>query len=227
MYHAWHARGVRSVVLALALVMLGSAARAEPPERIAKLPELATIEHGTPSAGGEHGRARIVVRGTLAHPRDAVRLVDAVIADVERRFVRPARHADPEVVLCLLPDDASYRAVAATLGDIPSPWGFYRPDRRIAVANVGQSIGNLRHELVHPLLGDDFPAIPAWLNEGIAALYGTARPTLLLFADRRGKLDELYARLRDASGDTGKQRAILEELVDERAFRAWATKLRL
>src|SRR5205085_8179392 len=58
---------------------------------------------------------------------------------------------------------------------MPSEWGFYRPDKRVALANLGASIGNLRHELVHPLIGDDFPRIPAWLNEGIAALYGTAK----------------------------------------------------
>jgi hypothetical protein len=140
------------------------------------------------------------------------------------------------------------------------------------------SIGNLRHELVHPLLGDDFPAIPAWLNEGIAALYGTAKPTskgfvflvnyrlrdlqralahgdlptlavlaastdadvrgeraavfyamsryVLLYAERQGTLGELYAALRDASGDVARQRAILAHYVDERASRAWAAKLR-
>jgi hypothetical protein len=255
----------------LALAVLVSSAGAANRDAIAELPELATIAHG---------RARVTVRGDLSRARakQAVQLVDAVIADVERRFTQPAEHADAPVVLCLLGDDASYRDVAGTLGDIPSAWGFYRPDRRVAIANFGQSIGNLRHELVHPLLGDDFPAIPAWLNEGIAALYGTSRPTrrgfeflvnyrlrdlqralargdlptigelaestdadvrgpraavyyamsryVLLYLDRRGKLEEAYAALRAASGDVAKQRAILERFVDERAFGTWARSLR-
>ena len=131
---------------------------------------------------------------------------------------------------------------------------------------------------MHPLLGDDFPGIPAWLNEGVAALYGTARPTkrgfeflvnyrlrdlqramtagtlpsladlaastdddvrgdraavfyamsryVLLYADRHGQLGPLYAAMRDATGDREAQRAVLERFVDERAFRAWAAKLR-
>jgi hypothetical protein len=44
------------------------------------------------------------------------------------------------------------------------------------VVNLARGAGNLRHELVHPLLGDDFPTIPSWLNEGIGALYGTSVP---------------------------------------------------
>jgi hypothetical protein len=222
-----------------------------------------------------HGH--VVVRGRLsrAQQRSALALVDGVVADVHRRFgAGPAQ----TVTLCLLGDADAYTRAASAFGDIPSAWGFYRPDLRIAIANVGQSIGNLRHELVHPLLGDDFPAIPAWLNEGIAALYGTAKPTpkgfeflvnyrlrdlqralkhdelpslaelaastdddvrgeraatfyamsryVLLYAERHGTLGELYAAMRDASGDVDAQRAVLERYVDERAFRAWAARLR-
>jgi hypothetical protein len=37
------------------------------------------------------------------------------------------------------------------------------------------SIGNLRHELAHPMVDDDYSKIPAWLGEGVGSLYGTAR----------------------------------------------------
>jgi len=124
-------------------------------------------------------RARIVVRGELpkARERELVTLVSRIVADVERRFT--AKHdPDAAVTLLLLGDRARYRKVARELRDpLISDWGFYLPDKRVAIANVGNSVGNLRHELVHPLLGDDYPAIPSWLNEGIAALYGTAKPT--------------------------------------------------
>jgi hypothetical protein len=128
----------------------------------------------------DHGRAHVVVRGELAKSarRDALQLADQVIADVERRFTRATKNADPQVTLCVLANDDRYLEVARSLGgEPPSMWGFYQPSRRVAIINYGQSVGNLRHELVHPLLGDDFPGIPSWLNEGIAALYGTARPT--------------------------------------------------
>ena len=221
-------------------------------------------------------RAHVIVRGevTKRDEKKVVALVDQVIHDVERRFTT-GKHADAAVTLLVFSDPARYRAVAATTGDVPSDWGFYLPAKRLAIANVGASIGNLRHELVHPLLGDDFPRIPAWLNEGIAALYGSAAygkagfsfvvnyrlrdlqralrddtlPTLaqlasstyddvhgprgmvyyayarytLLYAERRGKLGELYAAIRAAPEDAGK---ILSRYVDERAFRAWAKSLR-
>ena len=67
-----------------------------------------------------------------------------------------------------------YREEAAKLGPVISDWGFYLPDKRTAIANVDASIGNLRHELVHPLIGDDFPGMPMWMNEGMAALYGSS-----------------------------------------------------
>ena len=155
------------------IVALTSAASAETEsERVRKmvggLPELGTIERG---------RARVTVRGPVARAkqREVVAVADQVVGDVARRFTRKGGDPHAEIQLCLLPDDGSYREASAAFDDTPSDWGFYRGDLRVAMANLGASIGNLRHELVHPLIGDDFPRIPAWLNEGIAALYGTAK----------------------------------------------------
>lgn len=121
-------------------------------------------------------RARIIVRGELGKTkqREVIALVEAVVADVERRFTSTAHDPDPSVTLLLFSDENRYREVAASFGPVISDWGFYLPGKRVAIANVGASIGNLRHELVHPLLGDDYPNIPAWLNEGTASLYGSA-----------------------------------------------------
>jgi len=132
-----------------------------------KLPLIGTVAHG---------RARVVIRGELSKTQQAQakQLVEQVIRDVQRRFTRPVDQPDGDITLCLFAKDDRYRAVAGAYGPIPSDWGFYMPDRRIAIANFGQSIGNLRHELAHPLVEDDFPEIPAWLNEGVGALYGTA-----------------------------------------------------
>ena len=151
--------------IAFALVLASQVAAAD---EVDKLPVLATVAHG---------RTRVVVRGELAskaQQAQAKQLVEQVIADVQRRFTQPADRPDPDITLCVLAKEARYRAVAGEFGPIPSDWGFYMPDKRIAIANFGQSIGNLRHELAHPLVGDDFPGIPAWLNEGIGSLYGTA-----------------------------------------------------
>ena len=226
----------------------------------------------------EGQRARVDVDGEVSakHAKQVTALVEAVVADVEKRFMLPAKTPDKRVKLLVYSDPDRYREEAAKLGDVISDWGFYMPNKRTAIANVGASIGNLRHELVHPLLGDDYPAIPAWLNEGIASLYGSAKlgkkgftflvnyrlrdlqkalkadtlPSLaelasstpidvhgpnammyyayaryvLLFADKQGTLSQLYAELRAA--DRKNHPAILAKHVDEKAFRAWAKKLR-
>jgi hypothetical protein len=122
------------------------------------------------------GRAHIVVRGEVskAKQQEMVKLVGAIVADVEKRFTQKAKTRDPEVTLLLFANADRYREVAESYGPLISDWGFYLPDKRVAIANVDASIGNLRHELVHPLIGDDYPDIPTWLNEGVASLYGSA-----------------------------------------------------
>lgn len=258
-------------LLVLALVASPAIARADKAhDAIGVLPELGSIV-----LGGAH----VIVRGELPKPaqHQALELVNQVIADVERRFTRPAKDG-ATVTVCLLPDNQRFLAVASQVMDnVPSPFGFYKPDVRIAIANWGASIGNLRHELVHPLIDDDFPGIPTWLNEGIAALYGSAKltshgfeflvnyrlrdlqaaleagtlPTIaqlaestdrelygprnavyyamaryvLLYVDRQGKLDELYAALRACQ--PAQRRAVLERYIDDRSFVAWAKQLRL
>lgn len=158
---------MRLVLAAITLATLARAASADVAPR-AEFPLLGEIK-------GK--RARIVVRGEVAKAKQKplVKLVSDVVADVERRFTRATRDPDRSVTLLLFSDEDRYRKVAETFGPAISDWGFYLPDRRVAIANLGASIGNLRHELVHPLIGDDYPGIPAWLNEGIAALYGSAK----------------------------------------------------
>jgi hypothetical protein len=228
------------------------------------------------------GPTPVVVRGNLRprRARDMVALARRVKADVDRRFVADRATPSSTVTLCLFDDADEYMAmVAAFDDDDPSAWGFYRGDLRVAVANLSAGVGNLRHELVHPLIGDDFPAMPAWLNEGMGALYGTAKPRgadgfepqvnyrlrdlqrairdgtlpslaeltasdradvysdraptfyalgryLLLYLHRRGRLDTVYAALRDAGADPAAHLEILRAEIDEAAFVRWVSGLR-
>src|SRR5215470_8529624 len=130
---------MRAALAGLLVVAMMPIARAAPGD---DLPLLARVP-GT--------RARVVVRGevTARDKQKVVDLVNHVIEDVEHRFT--AKHApDPTVTLLVFSDPARYRAVAAKVDDsVPSDWGFYLPSQRLAIANVGASIGNLRHELVH------------------------------------------------------------------------------
>jgi len=68
---------------------------------------------------------------------------------------------------------ASYdKFVRGTYGKDPTtPYGFYMPSDRSMVMNLATGTGTLAHELVHPLIEEDFAAVPAWFNEGFASLF--------------------------------------------------------
>ncbi len=142
--------------------------------RIDALPVIARLEDG---------RTHFVLRGHLSRQRadEMQALARAVVRDVQRRFVGVGRGAGappPPVDVCLFDDERAYTELAIVTwsgSGPPSNMGFYVPGARLILANLRRAVGNLRHEMVHPMLGDHFRAIPPWLNEGLAALYGTSR----------------------------------------------------
>ena len=158
---------MRALLISIALCW-PAIAMAAPRDAVDALPEIAKVTRG---------RVTVIVRGAIAKAkqREMIQLVEQVIADTTTRFAVVKGDPHPSVTLCLFGDAASYAKVAGGFGPLPSDWGFYLPDHRIAFANVGVSIGNLRHELAHPMVDDDYPKIPAWLGESVGALYGTAR----------------------------------------------------
>ena len=73
----------------------------------------------------------------------------------------------------LFKDDESYRRHARVLfNDKPTtPFGYYSPAHRALIMNISTGGGTLVHEIVHPFMRANFPACPAWFNEGLASLY--------------------------------------------------------
>jgi hypothetical protein len=82
---------------------------------------------------------------------------------------------DPKEILdiWLFKDSASYERNALGLfGDKPStPYGYYSSAHKALVMNISTGGGTLVHEIVHPFVEANFPACPAWLNEGLGSLY--------------------------------------------------------
>jgi hypothetical protein len=82
---------------------------------------------------------------------------------------------DPNDILniWLFEDDRSYRHYARELfGDNPStPYGYYSDRNKALVMNIATGGGTLVHEIVHPFMEANFPACPAWFNEGLGSLY--------------------------------------------------------
>jgi len=71
----------------------------------------------------------------------------------------------------LFPDAETYDAyVLAWFGEPPgTPYGFANDDGLFM--NIATGGGTLVHEMVHPLMGTNFPECPPWYNEGLASLY--------------------------------------------------------
>ena len=83
--------------------------------------------------------------------------------------------ADPPKIIdvWLFRDRESYeRNVRELFGEEPhTPYGYYSERHGALIMNIGTGGGTLVHEIVHPFLDANFPARPAWLNEGLASLY--------------------------------------------------------
>ncbi len=82
----------------------------------------------------------------------------------------PVLPAEP-VDVWLYKDARSYEEhVLATFGEAPdTPYGF--ANERGLFMDISTGGGTLVHEMVHPLLGANFPDCPPWFNEGLASLY--------------------------------------------------------
>ena len=82
---------------------------------------------------------------------------------------------DPEerITVWLFDGEESYTRWAwALFRDRPdTPYGYYSPEHNALVMNIATGGGTLVHEIVHPFMDTNFPACPAWFNEGLASLY--------------------------------------------------------
>jgi len=82
---------------------------------------------------------------------------------------KPSR---PVRIYCFRDNGTYSEYVRNVYGRAPTtPYGFYMASERKMVLNLATGLGTLQHEIVHPLLGEDFPGVPAWFNEGFASLF--------------------------------------------------------
>lgn len=83
------------------------------------------------------------------------------------------RRPDKPITLVLLGDEAAYQEAAMKLDRYePIAYaGYYQRSERRIVLNLASGYGTLTHELCHALAQFDFPELPEWLDEGLAALH--------------------------------------------------------
>ncbi len=120
---------------------------------------------------------------------------DAIAAYLNDRFARLPARAVSVYVFASGEPYADY--CASHIGPAcNSTLGFYVKDTREILVNQGPGITTLTHELVHPIVEDDFPGAPAWLNEGLSSLY--ERPALTSDGRIHGKKNFRLEALRPA-----------------------------
>ncbi len=82
---------------------------------------------------------------------------------------------DPNEVLAiwLFKDKASYRKHTQAIFHYKptTPFGYFSAADKALVMNIATGGGTLVHEIVHPFVASNFPACPAWFNEGLGSLY--------------------------------------------------------
>jgi hypothetical protein len=101
----------------------------------------------------------------------------------DRLLVRPIARAlaveyfdrppDAPVTIIFFSSDETFREHARRLDgrSVLGEYGYYHHVERRVMLNAATGNGTLAHELTHALARFDFPAIPHWLDEGLAALH--------------------------------------------------------
>lgn len=126
------------------------------------------------------------------------------------------RRPDRPILLILLRSENSFQQAAQQLdGYEPRAYsGYFNREECRLMVNLAEGTGTLAHELTHALALFDFPAMPEWFDEGLAALHEETeftpdglqlvgvknwRMALLVDALRAGKLPALETVIRTQS----------------------------
>jgi hypothetical protein len=161
-------------VAAMAMAVFAAAHAAEPPadERFAA--RLEEVRKMAPPGFTVLAQPPFVVAGDEAPDlvrRRATGTVKWAVDNLKQDFF--ARDPEEVIAIWLFKDTTSYERHARLLfHDEPTtPFGYYSAAHRALVMNIATGGGTLVHEIVHPYMRANFPACPAWFNEGLASLY--------------------------------------------------------
>lgn len=124
----------------------------------------------------DEGPYRVIVEG---RPERAASVIERTIRPVRKALAEQYFERGPEPVVRLVlftRADTFEKGAEALSGAAPdTPFGYYCPQLRAVIMDLATGGGTLVHEMVHTFVEEDFPACPAWLNEGLASLYEQCR----------------------------------------------------
>ena len=135
---------------------------------------LAEVRQQAPAGFTVMAQPPFVVAGDepapIVHLR-ATRIVKWAVDMLKKDYFErdPAR----TIVIWLFKDKTSYdQHVWSLFQDRPdTPFGYYSSQHAALIMNIATGGGTLVHEIVHPFMAANFPACPAWFNEGLGSLY--------------------------------------------------------
>jgi hypothetical protein len=181
---------MRRALVAVVLLVGPAASRAgetpSPPKPAAEAEAVPTAEQLADAAKRLGDKAVVTAEGPFIvvsdlsraeHEQFAKGTVRACYDALNKQYF--AKRPTKVIAIYLLGGEESYKRFCRDeLGEEPgTPFGFFREDRGMLVMNIRTGGGTLVHEMFHPLVKYDFPAMPAWLNEGMASLYEQCRIT--------------------------------------------------
>jgi len=112
-------------------------------------------------------------------PRVVRQRAERTVKPVVERLKAAYFPEDPERIIdiWLFKDKKSYRKHTREIfGDDPdTPFGYFSHRENALIMNIATGGGTLVHEIVHPFVAANFPACPAWFNEGLGSLYEQCR----------------------------------------------------
>lgn len=118
-------------------------------------------------------------------PAQVRRFADGTVRWAVQKLKAAYFQKDPDEVITiwLFNDKASYERYTRELFDDrpDTPYGYYSQKHRALIMNIATGGGTLVHEIVHPFMHTNFPACPAWFNEGMGSLYEQS-------AERQGRI---------------------------------------
>jgi len=164
----------------------------------------------------------VVISGEPSAPLDAA--VEATRETVDALWHYPFAHRPEKSVVVWVASSANtlhalVREHAPYIRD--TGIGMYDPQsRQVFVATGPSGLTVLNHEIVHPLLRADFPRAPAWLAEGLPALFeaGQVRPDGTFAFGAHFRLQTVRTALNKAEADQVKLDTLFSWSTDA-AFR--------
>ena len=119
-------------------------------------------------------REPFVLAGDLTRP-ELEQSYERTIVPTARALAATYFHQPPRgpIVIVLCSSDEKFRECHERLGepDRSQYSGIYVRRHRRIVVNAASGDGTLAHELTHALAHADFPRMPEWFDEGLAALH--------------------------------------------------------